>query len=268
MAATVAAATAVVEARTSSVLSAPARRGSTGAGGGDGSLVVSEGHLEVPTPLPTLLPKHQSHAHGQHGGAASNAGPGFHAGGAADHHGRLKAEEAQKPSSSSSVPTQVGERSPEILMEMTNVLNLLGARPSGSTTGAAAALHGVGKTRTSSVASELLVSSALRMQWPVDRRKVGSTDAANACRDAAGLLNEAAQQLLSAASSLEAGGAAVAREFKGLGSDSKRRRTFGGPSPVRAQSPPGGGGGGGHGSSERGAVSRGSPPVRFAGLRV
>merc|ERR1719235_625189 len=100
------------------------------------------------------------------------------------------------------------------------------------------------------------------MQWPVDRRKVVCGDAANSCREAAAVLQEAASQLLGAATTLDSGTCPV-RDLKlpaASGSESKRRRTFGGPSPARAPSPPGGAGP---------LAPRGSPPqVRLAGLRV
>jgi len=157
---------------------------------------------------------------------------------------------------------QLGERP---LVELTHVLNMVAPRPmQGLLAGQAAGpsgSHGVSanKQKPPSVAAELLISSALRMQWPHDRRKVVSTDAAVTCREAAEVLKEAAAQLLGAASALD-GGAFPAAKTLSCGSESKRRRrTFGGPSPARAVSPVGGGG---H------PLQRGSPPVRFAGLRV
>merc|ERR1712190_480561 len=111
--------------------------------------------------------------------------------------------------------------------------------------------------RPPSVAAELLVSSALRMQWPVDRRKMGPPDAAVTCREAAAVLHEAASQLLGVAAALDSG-ALTTREFKppACSSESKRRRrTFGGLSPVRALSPVG----------AAPSIPRGSPPVRFTG---
>lgn len=139
---------------------------------------------------------------------------------------------------------------PEPLVELTHVLNMVAPRAQQGAAGV--------KQRPPSVATVLLVSSALRMQWPMDRRKVGATDAASTCKEAAAVLQEAASQLLGAAEKLESG-LLGAREFRPLavGSESKRRRTFGGPSPPRAASP--------------GAppTHRGSPPLgRFAGLRV
>lgn len=163
------------------------------------------------------------------------------------------------------VPAGVADRCPEILVELTHILNMVAPKPSNpQATGS--------KSRPPSVAAELLVSSALRMQWPVDKRKVNQTDAAATCREAAAVLQEAAQQLLAAASSLD-GGVPAAREIKppAISADSKRRRTFGGPSPARALSP------------SATALVEGStvltapvpqPPalgaakVRFAGLRV
>merc|ERR1712046_25813 len=41
-----------------------------------------------------------------------------------------------------------------------------------------------GERLPTSRAAELLVSSALRMQWPVDQRSIGTCDAASTCRDA------------------------------------------------------------------------------------
>merc|ERR1719491_700046 len=186
------------------------------------------------------------------------------------------------------------DRSPEPLVELTHVLNMVAPRPAPGLSGLAgigsigSAAPGnvagmlnsggasLGKGKPPSVAAELLVSSALRMQWPVDRRKVGPGDAANTCRDAAAVLQEAAAQLLSCAAALDGGNVQV-RELKpaASGSESKRRRTFGGPSPVRALSPtaaPAGATALGQAPAAGGPLaSRGSPPVRevrFAGLRV
>jgi len=145
------------------------------------------------------------------------------------------------------------------LVELTHVLNMVAPQP------VQGPLVPASKQKPPSVAAELLISSALRMQWPHDRRKVGSSDAALTCREAADVLKEAAAQLLGAASALD-GGACPATKGLCCGSESKRqrsalrrRRTVGGPSPARPASPVGGGG---H------PAQRGSPPVRFAGLRV
>jgi hypothetical protein len=124
------------------------------------------------------------------------------------------------------------------------------------------------KAKAPSVAAELLMSSALRMQWPVDRRKVSSGDAAVTCRDAAAMLQEAAAQLLGAAKDLENNGTAVNRVVSMADTQSKRRRTFGGPSPTRAPSPIGAATEGGRAGLVRPMAPRGSPPVRLAGLRV
>lgn len=173
------------------------------------------------------------------------------------------------------VATQPPAVSPEVaerqlverpLVELTHVLNMVAPRPmQGLLVGQAAgpsSSHAAasGKQKPPSVAAELLISSALRMQWPHDRRKVASSDAATTCREAAEVLKEAAAQLMGAASALD-GGACQATKGLSCGSESKRRRrTFGGPSPARAVSPVGGGG--------HHPAQRGSPPVRFAGLRV
>jgi len=158
--------------------------------------------------------------------------------------------------------------SPEALVELTHVLNMVhpGGKP--SLDGAANAASS-GKPKPPTVASELLVSSALRLAWPPDRRKgVDVGVAASSCKEAAAVLEEAAKYLRNTAADLESG-VILRNDLKGAtglgaGSESKRRRTFGGPSPPRAASPPTG--------AERcfGAptvVSRGSPPV-YRGIRV
>jgi len=166
------------------------------------------------------------------------------------------ARETSKAQPGAQAPEQ---RSPEVpLVELTHVLNMVVPRvqaPGGGRQDQGIA--GATKSRPPSVAAELLVSSALRMQWPVDRRKVACGDAAVSCREAAAVLQEAASQLNNAAMALD-NGVCPAREMKMQGSESKRRRTFGGPSPARAPSPGGGP-----------LAPRGSPPqVRLAGLRV
>jgi len=172
---------------------------------------------------------------------------------------------AAQPSTGS--PEMHPERQPmeRPLVELTHVLNMVAPRP----THGPPAGHAIGpgashmasatKQKPPSVAAELLISSALRMQWPHDRRKVGSTDAALTCREAAEVLKEAAAQLLGAASALDGGACPAAKGLCCSSESKRRRRTFGGPSPARVVSP---GGGGGH------ALQRGSPPMRFAGLRV
>jgi len=203
--------------------------------------------------------------------------PGAQQGGAAQQQAGGGAEDVGVQRPSSDEPSQ--QRSPEPLVELTHVLNMVAPRPAqpilgGNVNGNQA------KHKPPSVAAELLVSSALRMQWPVDRRKVGAADAAGTCREAVVVLQEAAQQLLAAATTLEGGGggnsgpgaAAVPAggRANACSDSSKRRRTFGGPSPgQRAPSPLAGGGNGGGGAEGRGPLApRGSPPVRFAGLRV
>jgi len=169
----------------------------------------------------------------------------------------------QPPAGSPDAERQHAERP---LVELTHVLNMVAPRPmQGLLAGQAAGpsssqLATAGKQKPPSVAAELLISSALRMQWPHDRRKVASSDAAATCREAAEVLKEAAAQLLGAASALD-GGACPAAKPLSCASESKRgrRRTFAGPSPARAVSPVGGGA---H------PQQRGSPPVRFSGLRV
>jgi len=158
--------------------------------------------------------------------------------------------------------------SPEPLVELTHVLNMVhptSTRP-GANNGATSGLASCSKPKPPSVASELLVSSALRLAWPPDRRKgVDLPVAASSCREAATVLEEAAQYLRLTAASLDSG-MLQARELKGTsvgnGSESKRRKTFGGPSPARATSPSGGTAGG---TSQPHA--RGSPPV-CRGIRV
>jgi len=204
--------------------------------------------------------------------------------------GGVGAGEARAPAASSGATGQAsGEKSPEpVLLELTHVLNMVGPNKVGNhfssngNGGAAACAAPGAKPQTkqqSQVASELLVNSALRMMWPANRRKVPGPEAAIAVRDAAALLQEAAQVALSMAECIESSASTCpAREFKPPGpaacSETKRRRTFGGPSPVRSQSPGVVAAASGTGSlalpgghSNASAV-RGSPPVRFAGLRV
>jgi len=119
------------------------------------------------------------------------------------------------------------------------------------------AMTSAGKQKQLTVAAELLVSSSLRLQWPSGKRKLSSAEVAIACRDAVAALQEASANLLSAAATLESS-AAPPKELKAVaGLETKRRRTFGGPSPTQAVSP------------ARGPLApRNSPPVRFGGLRV
>lgn len=130
--------------------------------------------------------------------------------------------------------------SPEPLVELPHVLNMLNS--TSNRLNAARSGNNCEKTKPPSVASELLVSSALRLAWPPDRRKgVDVTVAAVSCRDAAAALEEAAQYLRNTAANLDTG-ILQTRETKvptvsGAGSESKRRRTFGGPSPPRGSSP-------------------------------
>lgn len=193
--------------------------------------------------------------------------------------------------SSARAATTIGkpvERSPEPLLELVHVLNMVAPRPSGgngpsngsgplgaSKIDAGSAQQPIGlsslpRHKIPSVAAELLINSALRMQWPSDRRRVQLGDAVISCRDAAAVLNEAVAQLNAVADALEDGkgkglGDSSVQENSflkpvvGPGSVSKRRRTFGGPSPTRAASPT---------TSHGPLAPRGSPPVRFSGLRV
>lgn len=144
------------------------------------------------------------------------------------------------------------------------MLNMLTPRPARGLGG-----HGGGpnvgecKPKALGVAAEHLGSSAMRMLWPVDKKKMDQSSAAATCRDAASLLQDAAAHLAQMAESLEGGGAAAAKPTTIL--KIKRRRTVTG---LGAAQP---------GSSPRGPSSspkdprptqRTSPPVRFSGLRV
>eukprot|EP00930_Biecheleria_cincta_P104507 TRINITY_DN9685_c0_g1_i1.p1 TRINITY_DN9685_c0_g1~~TRINITY_DN9685_c0_g1_i1.p1 ORF type:complete len:623 (-),score=111.95 TRINITY_DN9685_c0_g1_i1:93-1961(-) len=133
--------------------------------------------------------------------------------------------------------SEVQPSSPEPLLELTHVLNMVAPKPQ---PGAPASSAANTKPRPSTVASELLVSSALRMQWPVDKRKVPASEAAQTCREAAAVLQEAIAQLSATATALETGGAGLREMLRGRGpAEWKRRRTFGGPSPLPgANSPP------------------------------
>lgn len=182
---------------------------------------------------------------------------------------------------------QTKERSPGPLVDLTHVLNWITSKPQAEELGEKGEplqpnyldqhYPGEFEQKASSVAAELLISSALRMQWPGHGQRVGLKDAASSCRDAASVLSEAATQLLGTAALLESslpstGGGAAGQVRDNLpksgacDAKSKRRRTFGGgPSPTltRAPSPPK--------IAAPLVAPRGSPPVRFAsfsGLRV
>jgi len=135
--------------------------------------------------------------------------------------------------------------SPEgVFVELTHVINMVHptVKQTLNNNGSLAGGASCGKSKPPSIASELLISSALRLAWPQDRRKGQDLGAAaSSCKDAATLLEEAAQHLRNTAADLDSG-VVPARELKatttGAGSESKRRRTFGGPSPPRAASPP------------------------------
>jgi len=105
------------------------------------------------------------------------------------------------------------------------------------------------------VPSELLVSSALRMQWPRDRRRVGTSEASATCREAAEALHEAAAQLLTTASTLDTATGCVSARTT---SATRRRRTYSGPASGRAVSPLAG---------TRILPARASPPAHLTGDR-
>ena len=154
---------------------------------------------------------------------------------------------------------------PEPLLELTHVLNMVAPRPQVPTAGSNAS-----KLPTPSVAADLLVQSALRMQWPADKRKLAPKDAASTCREAAGVLQEAINQLSAAANVLDCGGSGVREVMKTYCAETKRRKTYAGPNVPGAISPPIGGGSAVNTSLVRApTVYRGSPPVvRTTGLRV
>lgn len=163
------------------------------------------------------------------------------------------------------------------LLGLTHVLNMVAPRPSAANSGGSK----LQSLQAPSVAAELLVSSALRMLWPADKRKLAPKDAASTCREAANVLQEAIAQLSAAANVFEAAPATatapqsslagvppVVQATKGRSTETKRRRTYaGGAPPVQPGiSPPV--------SSVLGSVVRASstayrhsPPVR-GGLRV
>ncbi|CAK9082590.1 Cyclin N-terminal domain-containing protein [Durusdinium trenchii] len=121
------------------------------------------------------------------------------------------------------------EEGTEPLLELTHVLNMVAPRPS----------QKLQTLQAPSVAAELLVSSALRMHWPADKRRLAPKDAASTCREAASVLQEAISQLTSAAQIFETGGPPVREIVKGR-TETKRRRTYAGPPPGApgAVSPP------------------------------
>lgn len=188
---------------------------------------------------------------------------------------------------------------PEPLIDLASVLNMCcPVPPSKASAGGVASAPLDGKLASLSQrlassgtagAASLLAASALRAQWPTDRRRLCLGEAGGTCREAVAALQEAAAQLLAAAVVLEAQAGAPRTACAATGCSAagcsaacqaivapKRRRTFGGPSPLRATSP-----------AERERVerdrgvvaaataaagpprSRGSPPVgRLSGLRV
>lgn len=162
---------------------------------------------------------------------------------------------------------------PEPLLELTHVLNMVAPRP--QIPPPSGGVSNTSKLQTPSVAADLLVQSALRMQWPADKRKLAPKDAASTCREAAGVLQEAINQLSSAANVLECGGSGVREVAKTYCAETKRRKTYAGPAVPGAVSPPVGESGSGSTVSSLSrapaapAVYRGSPPmVRTTGLRV
>ena len=152
---------------------------------------------------------------------------------------------------------------PEPLLELTHVLNMLAPRPPMPPPSGCSASK-------PSVAADLLVQSALRMQWPADKRKLAPKDAASTCREAAGVLQEAINQLSAAANVLDCGGNGVREVVKTYCAETKRRKTYAGPAVPGAISPPAGGSGSVVSTLARApTVFRGSPPiVRTSGLRV
>jgi len=154
---------------------------------------------------------------------------------------------------------------PEPLLELTHVLNMVAPRPQIPPSGGC-----LTKLQAPSVAAELLVSSALRMHWPTDKRKLARKDAASTCREAAGVLQEAINQLSAAAEVFESGGSNLREVVKAHGTETKRRRTYAGSALPGAISPPLGGDSVLSSSMARApAVYRGSPPVvRTRPLRV
>ena len=111
---------------------------------------------------------------------------------------------------------------PEPLLELTHVLNMVAPRP--QIPPPSGGVSNTSKLQTPSVAADLLVQSALRMQWPADKRKLAPKDAASTCREAAGVLQEAINQLSSAANVLECGGSGVREVAKTYCAETKRRR--------------------------------------------
>jgi len=174
---------------------------------------------------------------------------------------RTSATKGVQGTAKSTIPVVHGA-TPEPLVELTHVLNMV--HPNNNRSSLLTANAAVtSKPKPPSVASELLVSSALRLAWPPDRRKgVDLSVAAGSCREAAAMLEEAAEYLRLTAGNLDSGNIQVNEltAKTGAGSESKRRRTFGGPSPARANSPPAG-------TANGPNTTRGSPPV-CRGIRV
>jgi len=136
------------------------------------------------------------------------------------------------------------------LMDLTHIINMVQPATSQQT---ALGLRAVD--------TKVLLSSALRMRWPRDGRQQGSSDAANACREAAEALSQASAQLLDTACRLEQGkSTANIRASGSIGDiEAKRRRTFSNSSALAVSSPIVGG-------QRR---PRGSPQTaQRAGLRV
>merc|ERR1719362_320196 len=144
------------------------------------------------------------------------------------------------------------------LMDLSHIINMVQPVANPQSVGGSTS---VGKHRPAPVNTKVLLSSALRMRWPVDGRQQGPSDAAVACREAAEALREASAQLLDTACRLEEGRSTASVRASGSMGDSeaKRRRTFSGSSSSVVSSP---------------AVSgqcrlRGSPQkTQCAGLRV
>lgn len=85
--------------------------------------------------------------------------------------------------SQSAIPQNAGSQAVEPIVDLTHVRNMLAAR----------------QAQGNSAAGEM-ASSAVCKQWPEDREKVHTHEAATTCREAAAALQEAAAQLLTFAS--------------------------------------------------------------------